>query len=894
MKAQPPKYALKLLRWFCSEAHIEEIEGDLIELFEMQSEVSLPKAKRFFLWRVLMSFRPTLLKSFLNVKISNNLIMYKDHVKVSWRSLKRQPFYSLLNTLGLAIGITGALLIGLFIFEELSFDRSFKDAELIYRVNIDNKTAGEVNKFAAVSGPLAEVMQTDFPHAQLITRFRNTEGKLIRPLNTIQNIKEDHVVGADPMFFNMFGLELLLGDKRTALSEKYSMIMTRTAAEKHFGISEALGQQMVVDNDKTFIVTGIIEDFPKNTFLRDHSILLSISSFDDHQSTGWNNWSFPTFIKLKEPSDVAELDTYLGTVFERYLIPWASQFIPGLTVESAKEQNKQTGNYMHFESIALTDIHLNSPNLSGEFSQNGDRKDVYILGLVGFFLLILASVNFMNLSTAQSLKRAKEVGIRKTLGSKRSSLIDQFLIEALMVTTIAMALAIFTTYQTLPYFNAIAGKYMVVPFDQLNFWIIIFSSTLILGLLSGSYPAFMLSKFSPIKVLKGQFEKGKTGSSLRSFLVVFQFAVSVFLIASTLIVFQQLSFIQNKDLGFSKDQIMVINDIKVAGDQAEVLKQEFKNLAGVDEVSLSSFLPTPSDRNGTTYFPKGKVLQGEAAVIINQWSIDFDYFDLLDLELISGRKFDKQFKTDSSAVILNESVLKMLNVDANEVLGMQITDDFRKESEEEMQFYTVIGVVKNFHYESLKNDVDGLSFIIEAGSDRMMVKLNGGSNFGETIKEISSLWSDLAPGAPFDYYFMDDSFNDVYKSEQQLSNIFMIFTVLSITIACLGLFGLSAYNAERKSKEIGIRKVLGASIKQISFNLSFDFLKLVLISIVISLPFAWLAMNGWLQSFSFRVNLSVWVFILAAVLAILISLLTVGFQSLKAASKNPVDTLKAE
>ncbi|MFY0591816.1 MAG: ABC transporter permease [Roseivirga sp.] len=818
--------------------------------------------------------------------------MFKNYLKVSWRNLIRQPFFTTLNTFGLAVGMAGGLLISLFIYDELSYDKMFADSERIYRLNIDNKIAGEANKYAAVSGPLAEVMKRDYPHVESITRFKNTGSKLIRHIDADQNVKEDKVVAADPDFFEMFGLDLMIGDKNSAFNEANSLVLTRTAAEKHFGLNEALGQQMLLDNDEVYLVTGIIEDFPKNSFLNNYQVLLSISSFDDYDSPAWNNWNFPTFVKLKPGANAADLQEYLGTVKDRYLIPWAMKTFPGLTEQSVKAQ-EESGNYMIFDAIAFTDIHLKSPNLSGEFNLNGDIQNVYILSFIGLFLILLACVNFMNLSTARSLKRAKEVGIRKTLGSHRSAVIGQFLTEASLVTCLSLVLAIALAYLVMPYFNALSGKEMTIPFNAPNFWLLLLGITLVLAIFSGSYPAFLMSKFSPLKGLKGG-DQSIGGARIRSILVIVQFAVSVFLIASTLIVFRQISFIQGKDLGFQKDQILVLNDVSAVGDQVQAFKQEVNRIFQVERTSLSSYLPTPSDRSGVTYFPEGEVFQAKSAIIIDQWHVDFDYVPTLNLELIAGRNFQKSLTTDSLTVILNESAMKMLGKSPESVLGMRITDDFRNPDEGEMAFYTVIGVVKNFHFETLRNNIDALSLIIgKRDANRMMVKLNA-SDFSETITKIDHLWSEMAPGQPFDFYFMDDSFNETYKAEQRLGRIFITFTMLSIFIACLGLFGLAAFNAERRAKEIGIRKVLGASVAQITLRLSTDFLKLVAVGIIISLPLAWVAMNQWLLDFSYRIEIGWVVFATSALVAVVISILTVSHQSIKAALSNPVKSLRSE
>lgn len=892
MNIQPPKRALKFLRWFCREDFLEEIEGDLIEIFEHQCEESPRRAKRQFTWRVVKSFQPSFIKSFQKFNNSNTTAMFKNYVKVSWRNLKRQPFFTALNTFGLAIGMAGGLLISLFIYDELNYDKMFANADRIYRVNIDNKIGGEANKYASVSGPLAEVITRDYPHVEVVTRFKHTGSRLIRQIDATQNVKEDNVVGADATFFEMFGLDLIIGDKSSAFKEVNTLVLTRSAAEKHFGLNDALGQEMLLDNDQVYLVTGVIEDQPKNSFLKDYNVFISISSFDDHESPAWNNWNFPTFIKLKPGASELELQIYLGTVKDRYLIPWAMKSFPGLTMETVKEQ-EESGNYMIFDAIRFTDVHLHSPNISGEFNLNGDIQNVYILSFIGAFLVLLASVNFMNLSTARSLKRSKEVGIRKTLGSHRNAVIGQFLTEASLVTFISLVLAIFLASIAMPYFNALSGKSMVIPFGQASFWLIVLSSSLLLGLLSGSYPAFLMSKFSPLKGLSGG-EQSVGGARTRSILVVFQFGVSVFLIVGTLVVFRQISFIQDKDLGFQKDQILVLNDVGAVGDQVQTFKQEIDRLAQVESTSLSSFLPTPSDRSGVTYFPKEEVFQAQSAIIIDQWHIDFDYVPTLNLKLISGRNFNKELATDSSGVVLNEAAVKMLGKTPESVLGMRITDDFRNPDEAEMHFYTVIGVVKNFHFETLRNGIDALSLIVsDREANRMMVKLKA-SDFSKTIAEIDDLWAEMAPGQPFDYYFMDDSFNETYRAEQRLGYIFITFTTLSIFIACLGLFGLAAFNAERRAKEIGIRKVLGATVTQITVRLSTDFLKLVSIGIIVSLPLAWFAMNRWLQDFTYRIEIGWAVFAIAAILAVLISLLTVSHQSIKAALSNPVESLRSE
>jgi putative ABC transport system permease protein len=892
MNPQPPKRALQFLRWFCREDYLEEFEGDLIELFEQHFETSPKKARRKFFWGVMRSFRPGFMKGFYKVNYSITTAMFKNNLKVAWRNALRQPFFTFLNTSGLAIGMAGALIITLFLHDELSFDKMFADANRIYRVNIDNRTAGETNHFAAVSSPLADVMQSDFPQAEMITRLKVSNSILLKAVDAEQNVKEDYVAGADSTFFEMFGLKLLYGNAKNALDKPNSIVITKTAALKHFDLDDALGQSMVLNNDEVYVVTGVMDDMPKNSFLRNHQVFISLSSFDDAKSLAWNTWSFPTFVKLRPNVTQESLQAYLSTVKDRYLIPWAMTFMPGLTVESAREMEKTSGDFMRFTPIALTDIHLHSPNIEDELSTNSDIQNVYILAAVGLFLILLACVNFMNLSTARSLKRAKEVGVRKTLGSSRSGLIKQFLTESTLVAFVALVLAIAIAAFSLPYFNQLAGKAISIPFGNSLFWLALLGVSLVLGFGSGSYPAFLMSKFAPIKGMKGGDVNGNGGRTVINSLVVVQFAISLFLMLGTFVVFQQLNFIQNKDLGYQKDQVLIIDDVDATGKQIEAFKNQAKTIAQVENASLSSYLPTPSPRSSTTLFPD-KSLGSENALIIGSWDIDYDYLSTLGLELVAGRDFNRELATDSSAMILNESTAVLLGLTPAEAIGMRFTDDFHREDKQNMRYFTVIGVVKNFHFETLRNSIDALCLTLGGKPKKMLVKLNAG-DFSKSISELETVWEKFAPGQPFSYYFMDDSFNNTYDAEQRLGKIFVIFTSLSIFIACLGLFGLAAFNAEKRAKEIGIRKVLGASIGQITYKLSIDFLKLVGLATLVSLPLAGYFMNRWLQDFSYRIEIPWWVYVLTAFMAVVISILTVSFQSTKAAMTSPIKALKQE
>lgn len=811
--------------------------------------------------------------------------MFKNYIKIAWRNLKKQPFFTFLNTFGLAIGIAGSLLICLYIQDELSFDRMFADAERIHRVNADIKFGGEARIFAVSPAPMAETMDADFSEVELVTRFRTRGSALIRKADTEINVKELQSTYVDSTFFKMFGIKLLVGDPTTALKSPNTVVLTKTAAEKHFGIDDALGQNLLVNDTENYTVTGVIDDLPSNSFLRDYTIFMAMASYEDSRIVNWASNNYQTFFKLIPTANVANLQEPLRDFLGKYVIPGVQQFMPGIT----EEQFKAAGNHLTYSTIPLLDIHLHSDRMA-EMSANNDIQSIYILSFIAAFLIVLACVNFMNLSTAHSLKRAKEVGIRKTLGSKKRELIRQFLMESGLISFGSLLIALVLAAIALPFFNELADKSISIPFDSLGFWSILIVAGAVLGLLSGSYPAFFMSKFIPVKVLKGAGSNSIGGGKIRNALVIFQFSISIFLIISTIVVYQQLNFIQNKDLGFSKDQVLIVNDVYMIGNQSTSFKEEVGKLSFVKNVTLSSYFPTPSSRSDNVFMPMDGVTDQENAVSMQTWGVDHDYISTLGLEVIAGRDFDRRFKNDSTSIIVNESAVAVIGVSPEEALGMQYTSDV---GEDNPQFFKIIGVVKDFHFSPFRNEIESLSMHLGSFSDAMAVKLEQGS-FSNAITSIERIWNDLAPGQPFDYYFMEDSFNNTYKSEQRLGRIFIIFTILSIIIACLGLFGLATFNAEKRTKEIGVRKVMGAGVGQIAYRLTMDFLKLVGVAILVSIPLGWYVMGKWLEDFSYRIEIGWWVFILAALLALIISIATVSYQSIKAAIVNPVKSLRTE
>ncbi|WP_194852244.1 ABC transporter permease [Nonlabens antarcticus] len=810
--------------------------------------------------------------------------MFKNYIKIAFRSLKKQPFFSLINTMGLAIGMAGSLLIALYIHEELNYDNMYADSDRIYRIDMEIKFGGAEVKSAEAAPPMAEALQRDFAEVENTVRFRTLGSNLFRSTDKTANIKELSTTYVDSTFFEMFGLQLIDGNEKTALKETNTLVMTRTAAENHFGSIEVVGKSLLLNNEDTYIVTGVMEDLPKNSLLKDYSIFMAMAGNVASRENIWGSNNYYTFVKLMPETRMDQFQVQLDGLLEKYVLPWAQRTFPGMTAESFAA----SGNYIRYHTIPLTDIHLYSDN-QNEMGERGTIQNVYILSFIGFFLIFLACVNFMNLSTAHSLKRAKEVGIRKTLGSNRFQLIVQFLTESSLISFASMIIAVIVAVIALPYFNDLAGRSITIPFTDPLFYVAILLFTLLLGLLSGSYPAFVISRFIPVDTLKGNGFKNGSKWNVRSMLVVFQFGIAVFLIVGTLVIFEQLKFIQNKDLGYNKEQILVINDTYAAGDQINTFKEEVLKLSAVKSATISSFMPISSLRSNSSFFREDAMDQ-QYAIQMQTWDVDTDYMKTFGLELIAGRGFTSGSVADSAAVIINESTLTTMGLSAEEALGKRVTEEVERGSP---VFYNVIGVIKDFHFESLRENIGALGLFLKDSPGSMAVKLNT-DDYASAIAGIQSIWNKQAPGQPFNYRFMDDAFDTSYKEELRLGSIFMVFTSLSIFIACLGLFGLAAFNAQKRTKEIGVRKVLGASVRQITVDLTTDFLKLVAIATVIALPLGWYFMNLWLQDFSYRIEISWEILGFSAVLVSVVAILTVSYQSIKAAIANPVKSLRSE
>lgn len=805
--------------------------------------------------------------------------MLRNYLKIALRNLWRNKTYSAINLAGLALGLASCLLITFYVIDELSFDRFYGNADRVFRLNADIRFGGADAHYATTPVPMGPAAVRTYPQIERMARIRDeSPGMIWKGQEKIQ----ERQVYADSTLFEVLGLPLLHGNMAKALTQPGSVVITEKMAKKYFGVSDAIGKSLLVGGTKHYQVTGVLPDFPENSHLR-ADVFYSMTDYPDNLSDNWLSNNYLTYFLLRPGASPVEVERQLNELYRKYAGPQALK-----TLGATFADLEKTGNSVKYSLIALTDIHLHSGR-EAELSPNGSIQYVYIFSAIALFILVIACINFMNLATARSAHRAREVGVRKVLGSMSRDLIGQFLTESILLSLMACTIAVLLVEMALPTFNNLADKHLTLGLLQ-SFYVFPFliGIALFTGLLAGSYPAFYLSSFQPAAVLKGKLTAGMRSGRLRSSLVVFQFFASVFLVMCTLVIYRQLRFIQEKQVGFDREQVVILND--TYGAPAKQLKEELSRISGVESTTVGGYLPVPSWRSNDTFFPEGEINQ-EKAVTMQSWDIDTDYLRTMGMQLLSGRGFRADMATDSNAVILNESAVRLFRL--QKPVGSHIAEISERETGKTREL-TVIGVVRNFNYESLREQVGALSFRLgKVPQGSTSLRLRAGE-IPATLDQVKQVWNRLMPGQPFAPKFMDEAFDGIYRSEQRIGTVFLSFALMAIFIACLGLFGLSAFTAEQRTKEIGIRKVLGASITQILLLLSKDFARLVIIAALLAFPLGWLAMDNWLQGFAFRVGISWWIYAVAGLLALSIALLTIASQSIRAASVNPVKSLKSE
>jgi putative ABC transport system permease protein len=777
--------------------------------------------------------------------------MFRNYFKVAIRNLWKNKGYSAINIFGLAIGLATCLLILIFVTDELSYDRYNKKADRIYRVDGDINFGGMHHVLAVAPDPLGATLKKDFPQVEQYVRFRDYGG--FRVKKGVENVQEQSVIHVDSTLFDVFTLPLVAGDAKTALNDPTSIVISEVAAKKYFGTTAAVGQTIKLTDNREFRVTGVMKEIPKQSHFN-YDFFLPLHT-QESRDNSWLSHNFPTYIVLKEGADPKKLEAQFDGLVNKYVGPQATALL-----NASFDDLKKSGNYVRYNLMPLTKIYLNS-NKVAEMGPRGNMQYIYIFSAIAIFILLIACVNFMNLSTARSSNRAKEVGVRKVLGSEKKSLVFQFLSESIFISAISLLLALAIAQALLPTFNAIAGKEIEIGFFQKP-WLLpsLVLLMLLVGVLAGSYPSFYLSSFQPIAVLKGKLAGGFKSSWLRSSLVVFQFAISIVLIVGTVVIYSQLKFIRSKNLGFSRDQVLVVQGGDALDEKARTFKNEVKALKGVDGVTMTGFLPTGGYRNDSPLFSDASLDQ-KSAVSMQNWYVDEDYVPTLQMQMVKGRNFSSQMLTDSNGIVINEAAAKMLPF--TEPIGKTLyyVSDLQTK---ETKAYQVLGVVKDFNFNSLREQVTPMCLFLGEQRGNFAIRFSS-QDASAIVSQVENKWKAMVANEPFRYSFMDEDFDRIYQGEQRIGKIALSFSVLAILIACLGLFGLVTYAAEQRTKEIGIRKVLGASVSNIVNLLSIDFVKLVVVAIFIAFPLAWYGMNKWLQDFAYRVSIDWKVFLLAGI-----------------------------
>lgn len=878
-KLSPPAWALTFLRWYCDERYLEEIEGDLMETFKETRSLEGPgKANQRYVKDVFRFFRFNRFKHINNPFVNNSNGMFKNNLIVAYRNLIKKKAYSAINILGLSVGIACCTLIAMYVNHELGYDK-FQNED-VYRIGLNRIYPDRETGYTIIPHSIGPQMVIDFPEVEAQARVLPPIGTSIFRFED-KSFNEPYFLMADSNVFEVIDLPLIEGNPANALTEKNTIILSETTAKKYFGNDDPIGKTLESPFGN-FMVTAIAKDYPDNSHFK-FDIIASIQSAPFISRPIWAQFTTMTYLRLTPGADPSRLEAK----FPGFVKTYAAGQIEARTKMSFDEYIAAGNGYDYFLQ-PIQDIHLTS-NLENEIRVNGNATYVTLFIFIAGFILIIACINFMNLSTARSIERAKEVGIRKVLGSLRKQLVIQFLTESVIISTISLLIGVIMVYLVLPLFSNLAER----PLDfeilyQPYFLLGMIGGTLFIGLIAGFYPAVVLSAFIPVNVLKGKMKTSKAGVQLRNGLVIFQFMVSVVLISSTLVIYDQMQYMINKNLGFDKEQVIVLKNTNTLNDKVEPFKESILGQHNIHSAAMSSAMP------GDFYAGFSMRMEGqtEEGLVARQIGIDEDFLEAMKIKLIAGRNFSDEF-VDSLSIIVNQSLVDELNL--ADPIGKHIIDTGNDPSSEIR--YRIIGVIEDYHYQSLHTKIDPQVLIHTSNSNTfanvMAVKVSGAS-LQNTLSHMEQAWGNYNPNTPFEYYFLDNNLREFYSAERTSGEIFSLFTVLAILIACIGLLGLSSYTISQKTKEIGVRKVMGASVFQIMFILSKDFTLLIMTAIVIAIPLSYYYMNSWLNDFAYRIDINWLTFLLSGVAALIIAWITVSYQSIKAARMNPVKTLRYE
>lgn len=835
-------------------------------------------AKCAYWYEVLNYLRPFAIRKSRSA-YANNYAMFQNYFKIGWRNLLRQKMYSSIKIGGFALGIAACFLITLFIRDELSYDTHFPQGDRIYRIL--GVLEGEQYKSVYFPAPFANALKEDYAEIEKTGRYNAGElfgagSNEVRRSEKVENSHDEGFAYVDQSMLEILEVPMVYGNREKALNEPNTIVITERKSEKYFPGEDPVGKMLIINNDETkpYKIGGVIKDFlPTSHFQFDFLITMTGRQFWDGEQTTWRSSNYPTYILLKPGTDPEAFRKKMNKgVIEKY-------FLPSM-LEAGQVDARELMSKAHMELQPVKQIYMES-NVQDNLPHS-DIRFIWLFGSIAAFILIIACINFINLSTAKSANRAKEVGLRKVVGSFRSSIINQFLMESLIFSVLSFALGILLAWVLLPYFNLLSAKVLLFPWKE--WWLIptVICSAFVVGILAGAYPSFYLSSFKPIQVLKGNLSRGSKNSGTRSFLVIFQFTTSIVLIVGTIIIYQQMEYILNKKVGYDKDQVLLIHGANTLGEEIKTFKNELLRLPEVKYASISDYLPVKgTKRNGNGFWKEGKVKE-EKEVSVQIWRVDEDYIKTMGIKILEGRDFSNEIASDSQAVIINQTMARELGL--KDAVGQRVQN---------WQVYSVIGVIEDFHFESLKQNIEPLALVVGHSPNIISVKVEASEMQG-AIESISKVWKEFAPNQPIRYGFLDQAYARMYDDVKRMGRIFTSFAIFAIIVACLGLFALSAFMVEQRGKEISIRQVLGASVNSIFGLLTFNFMKLVLISLLIAIPISWYLMQEWLKDFAYKTEITWQAFLVAGIMAIIVAMATISYQSISAALSNPIKSLRSE
>lgn len=814
--------------------------------------------------------------------------MIKNYLKIAFRSLVKQRVYTTINVLGLSVGIASCLLIALFVINEFSFDRFHAKADRIYKIWLERKYPNHVTNYAVIPHSFADVIPQDFPEVETTVKMAGPNNSLVTYVDERQERKqfeEEFIMVADSNFFDVFSIALLDGDPGNVLKSISDVVVTEQTAKRYFGNAEAVGKTLTIFNQE-FKVTGVCENVPENSHMKfDFLVKWNDNIFGPEQRDNFITFSAHVYVLLKPGADARALEAKFPKMVDTYAAGQIERDLGKSWADYTRE-----GNGYRYSLQPLPGIHLDPRNIEANQRPGGNLNYVYFLIFVAVLILIIACINFMNLATAKSAERAREVGVRKTMGSMKGQLVWQFLIESVLLAVLSTCIAVGLAQTALSAFNDLSGKQLTIGYTP-QLFTILFLASLVVGFLAGSYPAFALSSIHPILVLKGKFTSSAKGAWLRNGLVVFQFFISIVLIVGTLVVIQQMNYMQSKSLGYDTEQVLVVTNAFNLNDHLQTYIDEAERLPGVRKVGTSfSMLGREGDFFGAQFKPEGST----EILTTKGTAINDDFAEAIGFTFVAGQGYSRD-TNDSLHIILNESAVRTMNI--SDPVGKKLVMTQRQQNGNREVVYTIIGVIQDFNFQTLRDPITPLAIqSVESyggGAGYVFVRVEPGDH-QKTIQALEANWKRAIPEQPFRYTYLDEDLRAHYDEERRAGKVFGIFASLAIIIACVGLFGLSAYTASLRTKEIGVRKVLGASVGSVVVLLSMEFSRLILVAFVLSVPVAWFAMNQWLNGFAYRIDISVNVFLIAGLSALVIAWITVSYQSIRAAIVNPVKSLRSE